>query len=148
MHAFDWRSRHHRSPGWLASHLTHIKRENAQREFERRVVAQLNSCLDGWFGFWYFLCLELLSQLILNIISIFPLGVQVLLSDLREDGSAVFVVATSSRPESIDPSLRRAGRLEREVSIVWWRVHTTCISMDITSLAGHSLPFHLWISDN
>ncbi|KXS21988.1 AAA-domain-containing protein [Gonapodya prolifera JEL478] len=61
------------------------KREQASREMERRVVAQLLTCLD----------------------------------DLSSDPSTkpVIVIGATNRPDSLDPSLRRAGRFDREITI-------------------------------
>ena len=59
------------------------KRENAGKDMEVRIVAQLSSCLD----------------------------------DLDSSEERVVVVGITSRPESIDQGLRRAGRFEREISL-------------------------------
>ncbi len=71
------------------------KRENADRGMERRLVAQLMSCMDSLSG---------------------------------EDGAKrkpVVVIGATSRPDSLDGALRRAGRFDREVStilfqVLWW----------------------------
>lgn len=63
------------------------KRENIQKEMEKRIVAQLLSCIDG-----------------LN-------------KDFQEGRSIVMVLATTNFPDSIDPSLRRAGRFDREIRV-------------------------------
>ncbi|KAI3634765.1 hypothetical protein MIR68_007146 [Amoeboaphelidium protococcarum] len=62
------------------------KRENAQREMERRIVAQLISCMDELY--------------------------QEELSD-----KPVIVIGATNRVESLDPSLRRNGRFDREICI-------------------------------
>jgi len=59
------------------------KRENAQKDLEVRIVAQLASCID----------------------------------DLSQSESQVVIIGCTSRPETIDSALRRAGRFEREVAI-------------------------------
>lgn len=59
------------------------KRENAGKDMEVRIVAQLSSCLD----------------------------------DLEASDERVVVIGVTSRPETIDQGLRRAGRFEREVSL-------------------------------
>ncbi len=59
------------------------KREQANKDMEVRIVAQLASCLD----------------------------------ELESSGDRVVVIGVTSRPETIDAGLRRAGRFEREISI-------------------------------
>ena len=59
------------------------KRENAGKDMEVRIVAQLASCLD----------------------------------DLDATGEQVIVIGVTSRPETIDQGLRRAGRFDREITI-------------------------------
>lgn len=56
------------------------KRENSQKEMEKRIVAQLLSCLDDLSG-------------------------------------SVIVIGATSRPDSVDPALRRAGRFDRELCL-------------------------------
>lgn len=60
-------------------------RQNAQREMERRIVAQLISCLD----------------------------------DINQNRNAdkVLLIGATNRPDSMDPSLRRAGRFDREIKL-------------------------------
>ena len=59
------------------------KRENAGKDMEVRIVAQLAACLD----------------------------------DLDSSDERVVVIGVTSRPETIDSGLRRAGRFEREVCL-------------------------------
>ena len=59
------------------------KRENATKDLEVRIVAQLASCME----------------------------------DLSQSDSQVVVIGCTSRPETIDSALRRAGRFEREITI-------------------------------
>lgn len=59
------------------------KRENAQKDLEVRIVAQLASCMD----------------------------------EISQSQKQVVVIGCTSRPETIDTALRRAGRFEREVNI-------------------------------
>lgn len=59
------------------------KRENAQKDLEVRIVAQLASCMD----------------------------------EITHSQKQVVVIGCTSRPETIDTALRRAGRFEREVNI-------------------------------
>ncbi|GLG99713.1 Transitional endoplasmic reticulum ATPase TER94 [Gryllus bimaculatus] len=67
-------------------------RAGAQREMERRIVAQLLSCLD-----------ELGRS---GPDSTVPLG-----------AGEVLVLGATSRPEALDPALRRAGRFDREIRL-------------------------------
>ena len=57
-------------------------------EVEKRVVAQLLTIMDGMEN-----------------------------EDKTENGGAVVVVATTNRPNAIDPALRRPGRFDREIEI-------------------------------
>jgi ribosome biogenesis ATPase len=59
------------------------KRENAGKDMEVRIVAQIASCMD----------------------------------DLEASDSQVVVIGVTSRPETIDQGLRRAGRFEREICL-------------------------------
>ncbi|OLL22920.1 putative AAA domain-containing protein [Neolecta irregularis DAH-3] len=61
------------------------KRENAQREMERRIVAQL---------------------LTFHIQD---------LSFEKTNGKPVLIIGATNRPDSLDPALRRAGRFDREI---------------------------------
>eukprot|EP00300_Choanocystis_sp_HF-7_P037017 c5299_g1_i1.p1 GENE.c5299_g1_i1~~c5299_g1_i1.p1 ORF type:complete len:884 (-),score=162.64 c5299_g1_i1:47-2506(-) len=63
------------------------KRENAQREMERRIVAQMLTCMDA------------LTQEHLGV------------------GKAVIVLGATNRPDSLDEALRRAGRFDREICL-------------------------------
>lgn len=75
------------------------KRETAQREMERRIVAQLLTCMDGIFH-----CNTLEN----NIIDV---------SFEKMDGKAVIIIGATNRPDSLDPALRRAGRFDREITL-------------------------------
>lgn len=59
------------------------KRENATKDQEVRIVAQIASCMD----------------------------------ELSQSDKQVIVIGCTSRPETIDSALRRAGRFEREIQI-------------------------------
>lgn len=59
------------------------KRENAVKDMEVRIVAQIASCMD----------------------------------DLSQSDKQIIVIGCTSRPETIDSALRRAGRFEREINI-------------------------------
>lgn len=72
------------------------KRESAQKEMERRIVSQLMTCMDS---------------------------LSMSTNTANQDSSTacsqapVIVLGATSRPESIDPALRRAGRFDRELKI-------------------------------
>ncbi|CAG8541973.1 15005_t:CDS:10 [Acaulospora colombiana] len=65
------------------------KRETAQREMERRIVAQLLTCMDGIAD----------------------------LSWEKTDNRPILIIGATNRPDSLDPALRRAGRFDREISM-------------------------------
>jgi ribosome biogenesis ATPase len=71
------------------------KRDTAQREMERRIVAQLLTCMDG----------------------IYPLPklLRYELSPEKTDGKPVLIIGATNRPDSLDAALRRAGRFDREI---------------------------------
>lgn len=79
------------------------KRETAQREMERRIVAQLLTCMDGMF--------------------VFPSGGpgavtgQADVVDLASSEESVVVIGATNRPDSLDPALRRAGRFDHEIEM-------------------------------
>ncbi|CAG9583395.1 unnamed protein product [Danaus chrysippus] len=58
-------------------------RMNAQKEMEKRMVAQLLASLDS----------------------------------LNENSASVLILAATNNPDSLDPALRRAGRLEQEITL-------------------------------
>ena len=59
------------------------KREDASKDMEVRIVAQLAACLD----------------------------------ELNNQDIDIVVIGATTRPESIDQGLRRAGRFEKEISL-------------------------------
>ncbi len=63
------------------------RRDSAQREMEKRIVAQLLTCMDGLAQSW------------------------------KESRKCVCVVGATNRPEAIDTALRRAGRFDREIAL-------------------------------
>ena len=65
------------------------KRENAQREMERRIVAQLLTCMDSLNNEY----------------------------SLRNGCAPVLVIGATNRPESLDSALRRAGILVFFISL-------------------------------
>lgn len=65
------------------------KRENAQREMERRIVAQLLTCMDSLSNEY----------------------------SLKNGFAPVLVIGATNRPDSLDSALRRAGRFDREISM-------------------------------
>ena len=62
------------------------KRENTERQMEKRIVAQLATCMDD-------------------------------LDLTKTDGKPVIVLAATNRPDSLDSSLRRGGRFDKEISM-------------------------------
>jgi ribosome biogenesis ATPase len=82
------------------------KRESAQREMERRIVAQMLTCMDD----------------------LLPAAAAPTSADdtatTADDASApasssahVVVIGATNRPDALDPALRRAGRFDREISL-------------------------------
>jgi ribosome biogenesis ATPase len=82
------------------------KRETAQREMERRIVAQLLTCLDGEND-------AIMKPALLLITLLFFLD----LSWDKTGNKPVMVIGATNRPDSLDAALRRAGRFDREISM-------------------------------
>ena len=72
------------------------KRDGAGKEMERRIVAQFLSCMD---------------ELGDNVVSSSS-G-----SSTGTSNGNVIVMGATNRPEALDPSLRRAGRFDREINL-------------------------------
>ncbi|KCV71894.1 hypothetical protein H696_01303 [Fonticula alba] len=64
------------------------KRNQAAREMERRIVAQLLTCMDEVERYWK-----------------------------ESNGKYVCIIGATNRPDSIDAALRRSGRFDREISV-------------------------------
>ena len=82
------------------------KRESAQREMERRIVAQMLTCMDG-------MCeppghgrKSMLTNLRVTDLTLDKTG-----------GKPVMIIGATNRPDSLDPALRRAGRFDREICL-------------------------------
>ena len=55
----------------------------------------------------------------------------------KENGNKVIVIGASNRPDSLDPSLRRAGRFDKEISL---GIPDTLARKEILSILTKSLP--------
>lgn len=75
------------------------KRETAQREMERRIVAQLLTCIDD-----------------LNH-PVGDLDSKSEVSKSQKRHGHVIVIGATNRPDSLDPALRRAGRFDQEIAL-------------------------------
>lgn len=73
------------------------KRENAGREMERRIVAQLGACID---------------DLVIRHFIIFSHRVPIV-----QAGSFVIVLGATNRADALDPMIRRNGRFDREIAM-------------------------------
>ena len=94
------------------------KRETAQREMERRIVAQLLTCMDGTYFTFHSFCSS--KEGFLTIVFVLMLTSLTLLLDLNlenTNGKPVMIIGATNRPDSLDPALRRAGRFDLEINI-------------------------------
>ncbi|VDK67794.1 unnamed protein product [Litomosoides sigmodontis] len=81
------------------------KRDNAQREMERRIVSQLVACLDG------------LSNPRRDVeVSADGTNIDISIKKVHKE-NLVLVIGTTSRVETMDPALRRAGRFDKEIAL-------------------------------
>ncbi|KAL4452367.1 hypothetical protein ABPG75_008029 [Micractinium tetrahymenae] len=96
------------------------KRETAQREMERRIVAQMLTCMDDLSS------LYTQSQQSQQEGGGGAAGVSTAAGEGGADpghaqqlleGKHVVVIGATNRPDALDPALRRAGRFDREISV-------------------------------
>ena len=80
------------------------KREHAQREMERRIVAQMLTCLDDLSG------LGAAAHYNNQPVSDGS-------DNISSSSKHVVVIGATNRPDALDPALRRAGRFDREISL-------------------------------
>jgi len=78
------------------------KRESAQREMEKRIVAQMLTCMD---------------ELAAAGGSQFDSAASAAGSAPPATNPTVIVIGATNRPDALDPALRRAGRFDREISL-------------------------------
>lgn len=79
------------------------KRESAQREMERRIVAQFLTCMDGIFTSFFSTTSSNLTRIDM--------------SWEKTENKPVIVIGATNRPDSLDAALRRAGRFDHEISM-------------------------------
>lgn len=87
------------------------KREVASKDMERRIVAQLLTCMDGM--------LHQAKDANRNARAQWYLTGVCVPADLNSltVTAQVLVIGATNRPDSLDPALRRAGRFDREICL-------------------------------
>ena len=94
------------------------KRETAQREMERRIVAQMLTCMDD--------LSSLYSQSqqaqqggggAAPASAAAASGADAGPAQQLLEGKHVVVIGATNRPDALDPALRRAGRFDREIAV-------------------------------
>ena len=80
------------------------KRESAQREMERRIVAQFLTCMDGRY-------MPKVYELTLTSIYVIDMSWE------KTDNKPVIVMGATNRPDALDAALRRAGRFDHEITM-------------------------------
>ena len=70
---------------------------------ERRIVAQLLTCMDGNWS----------TNIVFKLLLIYIID----LSWEKSDNKPVMIIGATNRPDSLDAALRRAGRFDREISM-------------------------------
>lgn len=121
------------------------KRDTAQREMERRIVAQMLTCMDD------------LSSLYVqsrgdDAGAATSGGEAAAAAGTAEGGAAaaspllegkhVVVIGATNRPDALDPALRRAGRFDREISM---GIPTEEARLKILQVGGCWLCDVLWL---
>jgi ribosome biogenesis ATPase len=84
------------------------KRDNAQREMERRIVAQLLASMDA---------LQSRSKVDAQRDAIIEAIEGTGVAPVRTKQPLVIVIGATNRADAIDPALRRAGRFDREIAV-------------------------------
>jgi len=84
------------------------KRSTDSRAMERRIVAQLLTCMDGT---PFYSCSSSSSSS--SSSSVFSIE----LTLDKTNGACVMVLGATNRPDGLDSALRRAGRFDREIQI-------------------------------
>ena len=85
------------------------KRENAQREMERRIVAQLLTSMDD--------LNHAKSSTSSSTITIADGSTNTNLASTNSNNPMIMVIGATNRPDALDPALRRAGRFDREIKL-------------------------------